>query len=126
MVFVVGGSSQGKLKCARTLLGEEYLFVNHYHEMVKMKLRELWSKNCREDAERMIEAMAEQFLTEKKAAGQYERLVIISDELGCGLVPVDAFEREYREINGRINCYFAREAEQVIRVVCGIGNRIKG
>ena len=29
-------------------------------------------------------------------------LVIVCDEIGCGLVPVDAFEREYREAVGRI------------------------
>ena len=52
-------------------------------------------------------------------------LVIISDEIGYGLVPVDVFEREYREKSGRVNCYLAEKADQVIRVVCGIGSRIK-
>jgi adenosyl cobinamide kinase/adenosyl cobinamide phosphate guanylyltransferase len=52
-------------------------------------------------------------------------LVIISAELGCGVVPADRFLREYREVSGRVNCYFAREARQVIRVICGVGTKIK-
>ena len=60
---------------------------------------------------------------EKYLSGK-DKLVIISDEIGYGLVPIDAFERKYREEAGRVNCFFARKAEQVIRVVCGIGTRI--
>lgn len=60
----------------------------------------------------------------RKFSGQ-DKLIIISNEVGYGLVPVEAFEREYRETVGRVNCFFAGEAEQVIRVVSGIGKRIK-
>lgn len=52
-------------------------------------------------------------------------IIIISDEIGYGVVPVDKFDREWREAVGRISCYLAEKAENVIRVVCGIGNKIK-
>lgn len=52
-------------------------------------------------------------------------LVIICDEIGYGLVPVDAFERNYREQTGRICTELAEAAVEVERVVCGIGTRIK-
>ena len=52
-------------------------------------------------------------------------LILICDEIGCGLVPVDAFEREYRESTGRVMNALAVQAERVDRVVCGIGRRIK-
>ena len=52
-------------------------------------------------------------------------ILIVCDEVGCGLVPVDAFEREYREAVGRICTAFADRADRVDRVVCGIGMRIK-
>ena len=52
-------------------------------------------------------------------------LTLICDDVGCGLVPVDAFEREYREAVGRICTEFARKADRVDRVVCGIGIQIK-
>lgn len=51
--------------------------------------------------------------------------VIISDEIGNGIVPIDAFEREYREQTGRILITLAKQADEVVRVLCGIGQRIK-
>lgn len=53
-------------------------------------------------------------------------IVLLCDEIGYGLVPVDAFERQYRELTGRICTRLAEQAEQVERVVCGIGTRLKG
>ena len=51
--------------------------------------------------------------------------IIISDEIGNGIVPLDGFEREYRERTGRMLVELADRAEEVIRVICGIGQRIK-
>ena len=51
--------------------------------------------------------------------------IIVCDELGCGVVPMDAFERAWRERTGRIGCELAKQAEAVYRVTCGIGTRIK-
>ena len=62
---------------------------------------------------------------DKRRADRYapesgdRELILICDEVGCGLVPVDAFEREYREAVGRICTVFARRADRVDRVVCG-------
>ncbi len=54
-----------------------------------------------------------------------ENCVIISDEIGNGIVPVEPFEREYRERAGRLLVRLADRAEEVERVLCGIGQRIK-
>ncbi|MCM1542435.1 MAG: bifunctional adenosylcobinamide kinase/adenosylcobinamide-phosphate guanylyltransferase [Blautia sp.] len=51
--------------------------------------------------------------------------VIICDEIGNGIVPTDPFEREYRERVGRILVRLAEKAEEVERVICGIGQKIK-
>ena len=51
--------------------------------------------------------------------------IIISDEIGNGIVPVNSFEREYRERTGRILVELAGRAEEVVRVICGIGQKIK-
>ena len=52
-------------------------------------------------------------------------LVIICDELGCGVVPAVYEDRIYRENVGRIVCELAAQAECVERIVCGISCRIK-
>jgi adenosyl cobinamide kinase/adenosyl cobinamide phosphate guanylyltransferase len=52
-------------------------------------------------------------------------IVIIVDELGCGIVPMDPYDRMYRELTGRICCKLAKEAKEVHRVISGIGMVIK-
>ena len=56
---------------------------------------------------------------------QHPDTVFISDEVGNGIVPLDPFEREYRERLGRMLTEIAAEAERVERVICGIGQKIK-
>ena len=51
--------------------------------------------------------------------------VIITDEVGCGIVPMERNERYAREVIGRAQCMLADAADEVIRVVCGISNKIK-
>lgn len=52
-------------------------------------------------------------------------IVLVSREIGYGLVPVDAFERRYREQTGRICTELAKYAQSVERVVCGIPAKLK-
>lgn len=109
MILIIGGACQGKTEYAKAHFGGEYTIVKDYHLRVKRQLKG-GQDPLRE---------ASEFLNGN------DKCVIISDEVGYGLVPVDAFERKYREAVGRVNCYFAKEAEQVIRVICGIGTKIK-
>lgn len=51
--------------------------------------------------------------------------ILVTDEIGYGIVPIDAFEREYREETGRICCLLAEKSEEVWRVCCGLGQRLK-
>ena len=51
--------------------------------------------------------------------------ILVTDEIGYGIVPIDPFEREYREETGRICCLLAEKSEEVWRVCCGIGTRLK-
>lgn len=124
MILVIGGAWQGKEAYVKNeLIGErrdapekeEYVIENAYH----LKIREQM-----EAGEEPLEA-AKALLEAERANGKRTVLVVICDEVGCGVVPMDAFERAWREKVGRVCCYFAKEAQQVIRVVCGVGNRIK-
>ncbi|MBR1693541.1 MAG: bifunctional adenosylcobinamide kinase/adenosylcobinamide-phosphate guanylyltransferase [Lachnospiraceae bacterium] len=114
MIFIIGGAYQGKTAYAqeymRTHCHESYTLFNHYHLKVREQLKE--GADPMKEAKKLLEEGG-------------EGLLIISDEVGYGLVPTDAFEREYREQSGRVNCFFAAQAEQVIRIVSGIGMRLK-
>ena len=52
--------------------------------------------------------------------------VIICDELGCGVVPVERDLEDWREYTGRLCCDLAEEADAVIRVIAGMPQIIKG
>ena len=52
-------------------------------------------------------------------------IIICSTELGCGIVPIKEFDRNWREVTGRLCCMLAKEAKVVYRVNCGIGMQIK-
>ena len=52
--------------------------------------------------------------------------VITCAELGCGIVPADAFDRTWREETGRICTELAAYSGEVYRVICGIGQQLKG
>ena len=127
MILVVGGAFQGKLGYAKEAFGlEDADFadgavcgfddvfekkgINRLHEYVRRSLKE----------GRNVQGLA------KELARRNPRAVIICNELGSGVVPADGFDREWREASGRLSCDIAREAEQVHRVVCGIGTVIKG
>ena len=52
-------------------------------------------------------------------------VIIVCREVGYGVVPIDPFERKYREAVGRICTALAAFSTRVTRVVCGIGTVIK-
>ncbi len=51
--------------------------------------------------------------------------VIICDEIGCGIVPSDPFDDNWREITGRLMCELVKEAGGLIRICNGIAEEFK-
>ena len=45
------------------------------------------------------------------------QVVLVSDEVGYGIVPIDPFDRAYREAVGRVCTKLAAYSTQVMRVV---------
>lgn len=52
-------------------------------------------------------------------------LVLVTNEVGDGLVPATKVSRLYRDALGRFNCHAAALADHVALVVCGIAVNIK-
>ena len=127
MKLIIGGTAQGKLEYVLLKydvqknmvwdgvlpndrkLNRNIVVINHFHQWVKSRMV---SGGCPED-----EIMS--FLDCN------EDCIIICDEIGNGIVPIDPFEREYRERVGRILVQLAKRAEEVERIICGIGQKIK-
>lgn len=58
-------------------------------------------------------------------AGNIENKIIISDDISCGVVPIDKTERAWREANGRLLIKISEKAEHVTRIFCGLSQRLK-
>ena len=54
-----------------------------------------------------------------------EKQIVICNEVGCGIVPIDKADRAAREATGRLCLALAQKAEKVVRVYCGIPTAIK-
>lgn len=110
MILVVGGTFQGKKEFAKELASRKKLrLVNFFHNQIQELLED------GEDVEDYIRRFLE----------KNPHTVIVMDEVGAGVVPVERSDREYREAIGLAGQLLAREAEEVYRVICGIGMRIK-
>jgi adenosylcobinamide kinase/adenosylcobinamide-phosphate guanylyltransferase len=53
------------------------------------------------------------------------RVVVVTNEIGCGLVPFEPDSRHFRDMAGRVNQQFAAAADKVYVVTCGQSLRLK-
>lgn len=114
MILVIGGLASGKRDYVKTEYGytdAELAGAILDERPVLYDLQELVRK-APEQAEELLPVLL-------------EKAVVICNESGCGVVPVDKSEREVREVIGRLCITLAGEAEKVVRVVCGIPTVIK-
>ena len=56
---------------------------------------------------------------------KFENTVVVSNEIGMGLVPSYPLGRYFREIAGKMNQVVARKADEVYFIVSGIPMKIK-
>lgn len=111
MIFVIGGMAQGKNEYAKAQYGD-YEIICDYQNTIRSNLQR--GEDAMAEASKLLETVED-----------LDHLVIVCDEVGYGLVPIDAFERSYRETVGRVSCYFASRATEVVRIVAGLPMRIK-
>jgi adenosylcobinamide kinase/adenosylcobinamide-phosphate guanylyltransferase len=54
-----------------------------------------------------------------------KNLILVSNEVGMGLVPPYRLGSVFRDIAGRMNQYIAKEADHVYLTVCGLAQKLK-
>lgn len=134
MILVIGGSNQGKLHWAlrefdcrpeqvldggslAIIPGQswplgEYRVLNHLESLLQNVLQQNFSADDMAALQNFLLKLPEDF-------------VVICNSVGGGLVPLERFEREWRELVGRTCCALAAEAGQVWRIFCGLPQRLK-
>lgn len=109
MIMIIGGISQGK----RAYANGHYTDADKHIFYLNEFLREHFENGSDAD-----------FEIEKRIKAD-PSLIIITDEIGSGVVPIEKKEREFRDFTGEIQVQLAEKADEVIRVICGIGMKIK-
>lgn len=118
MTLYIGGAFQGQAELARRETGLEPIEVgrdaalkapaiNRFHEL----LRGLTPKEARDFAAELIQKNPD--------------CVVVCDEVGMGVVPLEAEGRLWREAVGAAVCLIASFSERVTRAVCGLPVRLK-
>lgn len=121
MMLVLGGMACGKKEWVRQALRldpvpctpEQALSapaVLDFHETVRALLSENADLDC----------------YVARLCRENPHAVILSDEVGMGVIPLEKEDRLWREAVGRACCMLQKECDTVVRVVCGIPMYLKG
>ena len=124
MVFVIGGAYQGKLD----YVAENYPGRSVYQcsiddpdidlsASVINSIHFLSLAQLRKDIDPLV------YLSD--IMPMLREKIIICDDISCGVVPIESEARKWRENVGRSMTMLSKNADEVIRVFCGIGSRIK-
>ncbi|MFI3207531.1 MAG: bifunctional adenosylcobinamide kinase/adenosylcobinamide-phosphate guanylyltransferase [Eubacteriales bacterium] len=121
MIFITGGKAQGKSTFAGTL---KTPIVDDLEEKIRIWLEQ----GIQEERDLLgkIEAHIIEVIdgTSVKSVWE-EQVILVSREVGCGVVPIDKQESIWREKTGRIACKLAEYATEVYKMESGIAVRIK-
>lgn len=124
MILIIGGAYQGKLDFAKDTLG---ITDGDVYTCAGAEID--FTKSCVDHIEEFVYACIRQgvdpaayFQARKE---QWKDSVLICEDIFCGVVPMEAENRRWRQVAGRLCQYLAGEAQQVSRIFCGLEQRLK-
>ena len=118
MDLIIGGAYQGKLDYAKEKYG---LSENDVFDCSEDRDLDT-SKRCIYHYEKYL-----MYCYEKGVSPllKLEGRIVIADDIFCGVVPVDAKIRAWREYCGRSLAALTRKADSVTRIFCGLPQVLK-
>ncbi len=127
MILIIGGAYHNKLSYA---LKTYNILKEDMQDGKTCPLDEAFSKKGIYNLHLYIKRSLEQgFINKENALSLVDNIgnkeIIICDEIGSGIIPLDKFERSYRDITGQIVSYISEKADQVIRIYYGIPSVLK-
>lgn len=122
MIMITGGAFQGKTEYAKKSLS---LSDSDILDCGSCELTDIRNAKCVKHYELAVKRLLDSgedplSFTENLSCG-----IVIMNEIGSGIIPLDKSERVWREMTGRAGCLLADRAEQVVRLCCGIAEVIK-
>ena len=124
MLLIIGGAYQGKLDYVKEVYPDKTVF-HCGAENPDIDLSADIINALHLAALAQIRAGTDPVLYLNDKLPELDNKIIICDDISCGVVPMDAEARLWRESVGRCLNLLAKRADEVVRVFCGIGSRIK-
>lgn len=126
MILIFGGAYQGKEEyalCNYDIEKKDIYYLTETTEEFDFSNKafyglEEWVFGCVKsgiEAKDYIEANLENFKDK----------IIIATDISQGIVPMEKEERAWREMMGRTLMYLGKKSDEVVRIFCGIGQKIK-
>ncbi len=106
-------------------IAEWFTRNSHNYQVIVLDCLTLWLSNVmgkRQDHLAVSKATANLLQTIRATRA---RVVVVSNELGLGLVPATKAVRAFRDLSGRVNQQVAAEADEVYLAVSGLHLRLK-
>lgn len=126
MILITGGAFQGKKAYAKKRFAlKEQDMVNGADCTEAELLKARAVVDFQEYVRRVLKEGGDPSLLAGKLYTENPDILVITNELGSGVIPANPFDRQWREASGRAACDLAKYAAEVHRVVCGIGTVIK-
>ena len=125
MILIIGGMYQGKRDYAikRFKISEKDIF--HCDEAISVTPKGLICNEIDKWILALLKDGADVEAAVRRYADENPEIIIICNDISCGIVPVDPLMRAWRESVGRTMIMLAQEAQEVIRLFCGIATTIK-
>ena len=120
MILIIGGAYQGKLDFAKETFGITDADV---HTCTAGDID--FSKRCIYKIEEFSAYHNDPIGYFQAHREEWKNSVLILEDIFCGVVPIGAENRAWRQKTGRLAQYLSREAEQVSRIFCGLEQRLK-
>jgi hypothetical protein len=126
MKFIIGGAYQGKTGYAMKKYGfteseimdgenpdmekiADYRCINNFHLFIK----------------KIVAQGGNPIVAAEKILNENPDIIIIMNEIGNGIIPIEKNERIWREETGHTGCFLAEKSESVERIICGMPICIK-
>jgi len=120
MVLIIGGAYQGKLDFAKNCFG---ITQEDIHTCTAGQID--FSKRCIYRIEEFAFGHPDPVGWFQAHREDWQDSILICEDIFCGVVPMGAENRAWRQNTGRLCQYLAKEATQVSRIFCGLEQRLK-
>ena len=120
MILIIGGAYQGKLDFAKETFGvtdaEVYICGGGDID---------FSKRCICGIEEFTACHDDPVAYFEAHRADWKDSILILRDIFCGVVPMGAENRAWRQKTGRLARYLSKEASRVSRIFCGLEQRLK-